>query len=135
MMRHGVRLGVFAVAAVLCAGPAAAMATLESRHENLAFDDEEADFRQFVFESADDRTDDEHPTPPVESAERTLADSEQRRLRELGRLAKTLVNSANDTKLNGCAELVAGIRRGNRRMDGHRERASALAGARNFADG
>jgi len=57
---------------------------------------------------AADRTDDELPTPPVESAEATLADPDRRRLRELGRLAKTLLGSG-DTKLDRCAELVGAL--------------------------
>jgi hypothetical protein len=92
--------------------PAAALAALESRHTALAGNDEdEPDFRPFVFESTDERTDDQ-PTPPVEAAEATLADADRRRLRELGRLAQALLNSADDTKLGGCAKLVGNLLRG-----------------------
>src|SRR5262249_16896185 len=89
--------------------PAAAVATLETRHEALAKEEEDADFRLFVFESAEDRTDDEPPVPPVEGAEATLADAERRRLRELDKLAKALINSPGDTKLTRCAELVSAL--------------------------
>jgi hypothetical protein len=69
------------------------------------------DFRAFIFESAEDRTDDEQPTPPVEAAAATLATVEQRRLRELGRLAAALLHAPGDTKLARCAELVATLLR------------------------
>ena len=65
----------------------------------MAGNDEEPDFRSFVFESAEDRTDDDQPTPPVEAAEATLGDADRRRLRDLGRMAKTLLDSPDDTKL------------------------------------
>jgi superfamily II DNA or RNA helicase len=89
--------------------PAAAVSALESRHDALGDSeaDDGPDFRTFVFESADDRTDDEQPIPPVEAAEATLGDSDRRRLRELGKLAAGLHLSKNDTKLAGCAALVA----------------------------
>jgi hypothetical protein len=91
--------------------PAAAVAALETRHDALAAaDDDEPDFRTFIFESTEDRTDDEQPTPPVESAEATLADADRRRLRELGRLAKALL-SGGDSKLDRCAELVGDLLR------------------------
>jgi hypothetical protein len=53
--------------------PAAAVAALESRHDATAGKEEDLDFRSFVFESVEDRTDDDQPTPPVEAAEATLA--------------------------------------------------------------
>jgi superfamily II DNA or RNA helicase len=87
--------------------PAAAIAALETCHEALTSDEEEPDFRSFVFESDEDRTDDNQPTPPVEAAEATLADTDRRRLRGLGRLAASLLNSQDDTKVTRCAEIVA----------------------------
>jgi hypothetical protein len=99
--------GALALLRCVMSSPAAAVAALESRHDGLAGGgDEEPDFRSFVFESADEQTDDESPTPPVECAGATLADADRRRLRELGRLAKTLLRSADDTKLAGVAKLV-----------------------------
>jgi superfamily II DNA or RNA helicase len=98
--------GALALLRCVMSSPAAAVAALESRHDALATGEEEVDFRSFIFESSDEQTDDEAPTPPVESAEATLADADRRRLRELGRLAKALLKSADDTKLVGVAKLV-----------------------------
>ncbi|MBY0523559.1 MAG: DEAD/DEAH box helicase [Gemmataceae bacterium] len=104
--------GALALLRCVMSSPAAALATLESRHNTVAAKEEEdVDFGSFIFESAEDRTDDEQPTPPVESAEATLDDTDRRRLRELGRLAKTLVHAAADTKLSRCSELVADLLR------------------------
>jgi hypothetical protein len=64
------------------------------------------DFRRFVFEDSNEQTDDEQPTPPVESAEATLEASDRRRLRELGQLAGKLSGNGQDTKLASCAKLV-----------------------------
>jgi superfamily II DNA or RNA helicase len=91
--------------------PAAAVSALESRHDSHGDSDADdgPDFRTFVFESTDDRTDDEQPTPPVEAADATLGEAERRRLRELGKLAARLHHSKHDTKLAGCAALVAAL--------------------------
>lgn len=97
--------GALALLRCVMSSPAAAVAALETRHDALDAGEDELDFRTFVFESADDRTDDEQPTPPIESTKATLADPDRRRLRELGRLAKSLLGSG-DTKLDRCAELV-----------------------------
>jgi hypothetical protein len=103
--------GALALLRCVMSSPAAAVAALESRHDAMAASEEEPDFRSFVFESADDRTDDDQPTPPVEAAEATLGDADRRRLRDLGRLAKALLDSPDDTKLRRCAELVSGLLR------------------------
>ncbi len=98
--------GALALLRCVMSSPAAAVAALGRRHDAHPTDDEEPEFRSFVFESADDRTDDEQPTPPIESAEVTLPDSDRRRLRDLGRLAQSLQDSSEDTKLTECAKLV-----------------------------
>ncbi len=49
--------------------PAAAAQALATRAKALATDEAEFDFRSFIFESAEDQTDDDQPTPAVESAE------------------------------------------------------------------
>jgi superfamily II DNA or RNA helicase len=105
--------GALALLRCVMSSPAAAVAALESRHNAVTSDDQEdePDFGIFVFESADDRTDDEQPNPPVEAAEATLADTERRRLRELGRLAQSLRHSEEDTKLACCAKLVGKLLR------------------------
>lgn len=103
--------GALALLRCVMSSPAAAVAALESRHDTLADGDEEPDFRTFVFESADDRTDDDQPTPPVEAAEATLGDAERRRLRDLGRMAKGLLDSPQDTKLARCVELIDSLLR------------------------
>jgi superfamily II DNA or RNA helicase len=103
--------GALALLRCVMSSPAAAVAALESRHDTVAAGEEDPDFRSFVFESAEDRTDDDQPTPPIEAAEATLADADRRRLRDLGRLAKALLDSPDDTKLVRCAELVGGLLR------------------------
>jgi superfamily II DNA or RNA helicase len=101
--------GALALLRCVMSSPAAAVAALESRHEALAAGEEEPDFRSFIFESAEEQTDDEQPTPPIECAASTLADAERRHLRDLGRLAKALLKSAGDTKLAGAVGLVEGL--------------------------
>ncbi len=103
--------GALGLLRCVMSSPAAAVAALESRHKALPGADEAADFRAFVFESADDRTDDDQPTRPVDAAEATLGDADRHRLRELGRLAKTLLGSADDTKLERCTELIDALLR------------------------
>lgn len=98
--------GALALLRCVMSSPAAALAALGARAEKLPEGDEETEFRRFVFESADDRTDDESPTQPIETAEATLADQERRRLRELTRLAESLRASRDDTKLTRCAQIV-----------------------------
>lgn len=98
--------GALALLRCVMSSPAAAMAALSTRLEGLPAGEDELDLRPFVFESSDDITDDEHPTPPVEAAEATLEDSDRRRLRELGRQAAGLLHQRADTKLARCAELV-----------------------------
>jgi len=99
--------GALALLRCVMSSPAAALAALQIRHDALTDADDEIDFRSFVFESSNDITDDDQPTPPVESAEATLDDKGIRSLRELGRLAKGLEQTSTDTKLAGCAELTA----------------------------
>ncbi|NMC21964.1 MAG: DEAD/DEAH box helicase, partial [Thermogutta sp.] len=103
--------GALALLRCVMSSPAAAVAALKTRHDAIVPEDEEPDFSAFVFESSEDRTDDEQPTPPVESAEATLDESDRRRLRELGRLAAGLLHSRDDKKLEGCAELVSSLLR------------------------
>ncbi len=91
--------------------PAAAVAALARRDGALPETDDDVEFSHNVFESANDQTDDSQPTPPIESAEKTIPDSERRKLRELARLAASLHHSPDDTKLSGCAKLVRGLLR------------------------
>ena len=51
-------------------------------------EDKEPNFRSFIFESADDRTDDELPTPAIDSTDAILPDADRRRLRVPGKLVK-----------------------------------------------
>jgi hypothetical protein len=105
--------GALALLRCVMSSPAAAVSALENRHAALAADDDEGpDFGSFVFESANDQTDDEQPTPPVEAAESTLGDSDRRRLRELGKLAAALSHSAADSKLTGCTRIVGDLLNG-----------------------
>jgi len=91
--------------------PAAAVAALTRRDGALPETDEELEFSQNVFESSNEQTDDSQPTPPIESAEKTIPDTERRKLRELERLATALTHSAEDTKLTDCVKLVGGLLR------------------------
>jgi len=87
--------------------PAAAVAALEKRAgEHVLSEEEEPDFSPFVFETSDDLTDDETPTPPIEGAEAGLPNSDRRRLRELARMARDLLHAPEDTKLGRCVEVV-----------------------------
>ncbi len=101
--------GALALLRCVMSSPAAAIAALETRHDALAETEDEPDFRESIFESSDDRTDDSQPTPPLESAEATMDEGDRRRLKELGRLAQLLMNSRDDAKVVRCAELVANL--------------------------
>ncbi len=106
--------GALALLRCVMSSPAAAVAALANRHDNLPdveATEDEVDFRRFVFEATNEQTDDEQPTPPVERAETTLEPGDRRRLRELGQLAGKLHGNEKDTKLSSCAELVAGLLR------------------------
>ena len=98
--------GALALLRCVMSSPAAAIAALDARQDKLPQEAEEEDFGPFVFESAQDRTDDESPTPPLEAAESTLGDTERRRLQELARLAKDLLGPSQDSKLTRCLEIV-----------------------------
>jgi superfamily II DNA or RNA helicase len=99
--------GALALLRCVMSSPAAALAALRTRHDALTDADDEVDFRSFIFESSTEVTDDDQPTPPVESAEKTLDPNGVRRLRDLGRLANELIHSSHDTKLGDCATLVS----------------------------
>jgi superfamily II DNA or RNA helicase len=100
--------GALALLRCVMSSPAAALAALETRHDALSESaEDEIDFQSFVFESSNDITDDEQPTPPVETAEQTLDDKGKRQLRDLGRLANDLQGTAKDTKLSRCIELTS----------------------------
>ena len=73
--------------------------------------EDEIEFSGNVFESSNEQTDDSQPTPPVESAEQTLPDTERRKLRDLSRLAASIAHSPADTKLAGCVKLVSRLLR------------------------
>jgi hypothetical protein len=89
--------------------PAAAVAALDNRQDKLAPEEEDTDFRPFIYESAEDQTDDGQPTPPIEAAETILPDSDRRRLRDLRWMAEDLHRPGRDTKLDGCVELVSDL--------------------------
>jgi superfamily II DNA or RNA helicase len=99
--------GALALLRCVMSSPAAAVAALANRHDKLAIEEEEPDFRSFIFESSEDRTDDDQPTPPLESAAAILNDGDRGRLLELGRMAGKLTFHADDTKLAECANLVS----------------------------
>ncbi len=103
--------GALALLRCVMSSPAAALAALETRHGRSEQPDgqDEVDFRGFVFESDSDRTDDEQPTTPIQETEAGLADSERRKLRELGKLAAALRTPGADTKLEGLVQSVGGL--------------------------
>lgn len=103
--------GALALLRCVMSSPAAAMAALEARHAKLteAGADDVPDFAPLIFESSDERTDDEQPLPAVEAAEETLADSERRRLRQLARLAAAIEATGDDTKLARVTALVSSV--------------------------
>lgn len=98
--------GALALLRCVMSSPAAAVAAFGARHDALATDDDEPSFSSFVFESAEDRTDDEQPLPPIESAAATLSEADRRKLQALGKLAKALLHDEADIKLIRCAELI-----------------------------
>jgi superfamily II DNA or RNA helicase len=91
--------------------PAAAVAALDRRDGALPQTEDEVEFSQNIFESSNEQTDDSQPTPPVESAEQNLPETDRRKLRDLSRLAASIALTPDDTKLAGCAKLVAGLLR------------------------
>jgi hypothetical protein len=103
--------GALALLRSVMSSPAAAVTALEKRQAGLPMGKEEAEFGPFVFESAEDQTDDEQPTPPLEAAEATFGNVERRKLRDLERLARSLLGAAGDTKLTECAKLIADLLR------------------------
>ncbi|GIV55421.1 MAG: helicase [Candidatus Kapaibacterium sp.] len=98
--------GALALLRCVMSSPRAALATLNQRSTGL-LPEEELEFDTHIFESADDRTDDEAPTPPVEAVEPLLDPSGRQKLRELAAIARELEGSAADTKLARLIELTA----------------------------
>jgi len=109
--------GALALLRCVMSSPAAALAALENRsakakeRESMRVGEgeraeDEVDFRGFVFESDQQETDDEQPLPPIEAAESDLPQSEQRKLRDLARLAARLQQPEQDTKLEGLVQVV-----------------------------
>lgn len=100
--------GALALLRCVMSSPAAALAALARRGDGAAFllAEEEPEFPGSVFESAEDRTDDESPIPPIEAAEVTLPDADRRKLGELERLAERLLGTTDDTKLERAMEIV-----------------------------
>lgn len=101
--------GALALLRCVMSSPAAALAALATRGGTPLADEEEPEFRPFVFESAEDRTDDEAPTSPLEATEATLPDTDRRQLRQLARLAEQLRGSAQDTKLHQATAIVRSL--------------------------
>jgi superfamily II DNA or RNA helicase len=101
--------GALALLRCVMSSPAAALAALANRDGSpgpAPASDEAPEFRPFVFESAEDRTDDEAPTPAVGAAEDTLAADDRRKLRELARLTERIHGTSQDTKLERAMEVV-----------------------------
>ncbi|PWH16877.1 MAG: helicase [Anaerolineae bacterium] len=101
--------GALALLRCVMSSPAAALAALQNREARLADVDEEFDFREFVFESSEDWTEDEQPTSPLEVANRQLEQHEKGQLRKLIGLAEALLQQEQDTKLQGLIEQVRAL--------------------------
>jgi superfamily II DNA or RNA helicase len=101
--------GALALLRCVMSSPAAALAALANRAGSPLPEDEEREFGPSVFESAEDRTDDESPTPAVDATVETLGADDRRRLQELARLAKQLLGRAEDTKLERAIEIVRSL--------------------------
>ena len=101
--------GALALLRCVMSSPAAALAALANRAGSPLAEDEEREFGPFVFESAEDRTDDESPTPALDATVETLADGDRRKLRELARLAERLHGTAEDTKLERAIEIARSL--------------------------
>lgn len=103
--------GALALLRCVMSSPAAAIAALESRQTGLLAPEteEQPEFAPLIFESSEDQTDDESPAPAIESADSILPPAERRRLRELARAARALLDTAQDTKLEECARILREI--------------------------
>jgi len=101
--------GALALLRCVMSSPAAALAALANRAGAPLAEDEEREFGPRVFESAEDRTDDESPTPALDATVETLADGDRRKLRELALLAERLLGTAEDTKLERAIEIVRSL--------------------------
>jgi superfamily II DNA or RNA helicase len=101
--------GALALLRCVMSSPAAALTALTNRAGMPPEEEAEAEaFGRLVFESAEDRTDDESPAPAVEAANTTLPEPDRRRLHELARVAHDLHGTNDDTKL---ARVIAIVRR------------------------
>ncbi|MCX7689052.1 MAG: DEAD/DEAH box helicase, partial [Fimbriimonadales bacterium] len=101
--------GALALLRCVMSSPAAAVAALEARSATLATPDDDDVAYRVIYESADDRTDDETPIPPLEATEATLPPSERRQLHELRHLAHSLLGTEGDTKLVMCRTQVCSL--------------------------
>ncbi len=101
--------GALALLRCVMSSPAAALAALETRRQALGEPEaeDEIDFRGFIFESDQDRTEDEPPPSSPEGGDRGIAEDERRALRELARLASAIVEKGQDTKLASLLRIVS----------------------------
>jgi len=97
--------GALALLRCVMSSPASALVAIENRDSMLS-DEEEAEFKPYVFESDQEFTEDETPTPPVEATESTLEEIDRRKLREIANLASKLANPEEDRKLSKACEIV-----------------------------
>jgi superfamily II DNA or RNA helicase len=101
--------GALALLRCVMSSPAAALAALANRATRPGPSleaIEEPEFRSLVFELAEERIDDESPTPAVGAAAETLAADDRRHLRALARLAEGIQGTNEDTKLQRALEVV-----------------------------
>ncbi|MFN3928101.1 MAG: helicase-related protein [Thermoflexus sp.] len=91
--------------------PRAAKAALERRRKGQGLPaDEEVEDLSAVYEPDNRLPTDEVPTPLLSHVEADLTDREQRRLRELERMAEA-ISEAQDHKLTECIRIVRGLLR------------------------
>ena len=99
--------GALALLRCVMSSPAAAAATLAARRGRAI--DVDGVEQPSVLESSDDRADDDQPTASLATTMATLDAAGRAQLRKIERDAESLRHSADDSKLQCCAELVAGL--------------------------
>lgn len=97
--------GALALLRCVMSSPASALVTIRNRGLAIS-EEEETEFKPYIFESDQDLTEDESPNPPVDAADFTFNENERRRLRELASLAEKLHEPQEDLKLIRAFEIA-----------------------------
>lgn len=92
------------------AAAAAAISTrLGERQPEAGHDDSE--YSPYIYEKAEEESEDAGPSVIVEDSETELNPSERRKLREFARRAEAIAHTPDDTKAARCAQIVARLLR------------------------